>query len=339
MLSDRFSIHTINAALATGSRAEQVYRDRAAPSQALRDELNNRALAAGFDPTADHDLLFFGGRVIADMSVATIYLGGAEAWAPSDRENIDHALAVALSDPGLEGVIAQYFEQPPRCTFRPSVLAEGQAMRLITGDDVRAMARRIGEIEAGVDISSTLFLLLLPAGAVLTDDDGAYLDSRANEEVSFNPAMRESEAVSSFDGLGGYHGSVHLADGRTVYYAVCVYSDTQSLGRANGIPIWEQGWKNVVATAYHEIMEARTDPDVEDAINAGDTPEATRYIGWMSNQGEECGDFPVFEAEPLTEAFVEVPVAAGGLVPIQLQYSNAVHGPEGPVSTPRPGRR
>ena len=300
MLSDRFSIHTINAALATGSRAEQVYRDRAAPSQALRDELNNRALAAGFDPTADHDLLFFGGRVIADMSVATIYLGGAEAWAPSDRENIDHALAVALSDPGLEGVIAQYFEQPPRCTFRPSVLAEGQAMRLITGDDVRAMARRIGEIEAGVDISSTLFLLLLPAGAVLTDDDGAYLDSRANEEV---------------------------------------YSDTQSLGRANGIPIWEQGWKNVVATAYHEIMEARTDPDVEDAINAGDTPEATRYIGWMSNQGEECGDFPVFEAEPLTEAFVEVPVAAGGLVPIQLQYSNAVHGPEGPVSTPRPGRR
>lgn len=339
MLSDRFSVRTINAALAAGSRAERVYRARAVTSERLKAELSLRALAAGFEPTADHDLLYFGGRVIADMTVATIYLGGEQGWAPSDRENIDRALGAALSDPGLEGVIAQYFDRPPRCTLLPSLLAPGPALRVTTGDDVRAMARNLGEIEAGVDLSSTLFLLLLPPGAVLTDDDGAWLDSRATEEVVFNPAMRESEAVSSFDGLGGYHGSVHLADGRTVYYAVCVYSDTASLGRANGIPIWREGWKNVVATAYHEIMEARTDPDVEDAINAGDTPEATRYIGWMSNQGEECGDFPVFEADPLTEAFVEVPVAAGGVVPIQLQYSNAVHGPEGPVATPRPNRR
>jgi hypothetical protein len=34
---------------------------------------------------------------------------------------------------------------------------------------------------------------------------------------------------------------------------------------------------------------------------------------------------------------VEVPLADGsGPVPIQLMWSNAVHGPEGPVNTPRP---
>ena len=46
--------------------------------------------------------------------------------------------------------------------------------------------------------------------------------------------------------------------------------------------------------------------------------------------------FPVFEANPLTEVFQEVPVAGGGTAPVQFQYSNYVHGPEGPVVTPRP---
>jgi hypothetical protein len=57
----------------------------------------------------------------------------------------------------------------------------------------------------------------------------------------------------------------------------------------------------------------------------------------MSAQGEECGDFPVFEANPLTEVFQEVPLADGsGAVPVQFMYSNAVHGPQGPVAAPLP---
>ncbi len=52
-----------------------------------------------------------------------------------------------------------------------------------------------------------------------------------------------------------------------------------------------------MATFYHELQEARTDPDVEGM---------------------------------LTKVFKEVPLADGsGTVPVQLQYSNAVHGPEG----------
>src|SRR5579864_5417008 len=100
-------------------------------------------------------------------------------------------------------------------------------------------------------------------------------------------------------------------------------------------PVFDQAWKNVVATFYHELNEARTDPDVEDAIRAGNDPNAVKFLGWTSQQGEECGDFPVFEANPLTEVFQEVPVTDGSrTVPVQFQYSDAVHGPEGPVGKP-----
>jgi len=106
-------------------------------------------------------------------------------------------------------------------------------------------------------------------------------------------------------------------------------------GTTNGIPVFDQPWKNVVATFYHELNEARTDPDVEDAIRAGNDPNAVSFLGWTSQQGEECGDFPVFEANPLTQVFQEVPLTNGpGTAPVQFQYSNAVHGPEGPTPNP-----
>jgi hypothetical protein len=60
--------------------------------------------------------------------------------------------------------------------------------------------------------------------------------------------------------------------------------------------VFDQPWKNVVATFYHELNEARTDPDVEDAIRAGNDPAAIKFLGWVSRKGEECGNFPVFEA-------------------------------------------
>jgi hypothetical protein len=149
--------------------------------------------------------------------------------------------------------------------------------------------------------------------------------------------MVPKDREDSLGGLGGYHGSVHQHDGAgadvTIYYAVGVYSQPLSDGTVNGIVAFDEPWKNVVATFYHELQEARTDPDVEDAINAGDDPRAESFLGWTSDQGEECGDFPVFEADPLSLVFQEVPLADGsGTVPIQLQYSNRVHGPELPDS-------
>jgi Resolvase, N terminal domain len=75
----------------------------------------------------------------------------------------------------------------------------------------------------------------------------------------------------------------------TVYYSVGVYSQTEADGTVNGIPVFDQPWKNVVATFYHELNEARTDADVEGAIRAGNSPNANSFLGWISDQGEECG--------------------------------------------------
>ena len=113
-----------------------------------------------------------------------------------------------------------------------------------------------------------------------------------------------------------------------------MYSERLPNGGTNGIPVYDQNWKNVVATVYHELQEARTDPDVDDAIRDG-TTNGTRFLGWTSDSGLEIGDYPIAEARQLKHVFVEVPLADGsGLVPVQLQYSNAVHGPEGPIPYP-----
>jgi hypothetical protein len=80
------------------------------------------------------------------------------------------------------------------------------------------------------------------------------------------------------EGLGGFHGSVHLgAD--TLYYAVGIFSEGD-----NGIVAFDQPWKNVVATFYHELIEARTDADVED-----------NQVAWVNNErpSEEIGDIPM----------------------------------------------
>jgi hypothetical protein len=45
---------------------------------------------------------------------------------------------------------------------------------------------------------------------------------------------------------------------------------------------------------------------------------------------ESNNGIPIFEAIPITRVFREVPLAkGGGTVPVQFQYSNAVHGPQG----------
>src|SRR5205823_13929334 len=149
----------------------------------------------------------------------------------------------------------------------------------------------------------------------------------------------DQEAADSLNGLGGYHGSVHYK-GKTVYYAVGVYSQTLANGHDNGIVAFDQPWKNVVATFYHELNEVRTDSDIDDAIAAGNDPKSEGYLGWTSPQGCEIGDEPVFEVGgDLSLVFKEVSLADGsGTVPIQLLWSNRVHGPEGsPASGGRLG--
>jgi hypothetical protein len=210
-----------------------------------------------------------------------------------------------LTDAGLNNVLAQYFPgREVAATFAGSqripdsspALDQAGVEKLVTQLDADGVL-------AGHEHSSTAMVLLLPRGVVLTHG-----------------------VASSEHGLGGFHGSVHARPGETVYYAVAVYS-----ARSNGIVEFREPWKNICATVYHELQEIRTDPDVEDAIRAGSTPAAERFLGWYSPQGGEIGDIAI--------VMEEIPLADGtGSVPVQLMWSNAVGGPEGPLSRPHPPR-
>jgi hypothetical protein len=123
------------------------------------------------------------------------------------------------------------------------------------------------------------------------------------------------QTTDSRHGLGGYHGSARVTPCGTAYYAVAVYSEP-----GNGVPVFGQPWKNIAATSYHQLNEARTDPDVDDAIRTGDSAR----LGWYSAKGGEIGDIRVNEAGiSLPLVFREVDLADGsGAVPIQLMWSN-----------------
>jgi len=102
-------------------------------------------------------------------------------------------------------------------------------------------------------------------------------------------------------------------------------------GQPNGIPAWPDPWKNVVATFYHELNEVRTDPDVEESNRTNND----NLLGWYfaATDGGKIGDIPMNEAGPnLRSVMVEVGLASGKTAPIQLMWSNAVGGPQGPFA-------
>jgi hypothetical protein len=295
--------------------------------------LEPEVLAPGIAPTPVHDLVFHGGKTIAALTFTNFYVGGS-AWKQSDIQNIDGALSAAMSDPHLNNVMAQYFgATPPTSAFTPSRVLPGTVpSRTSQGDIEQVVASLQAEgAFAAFDLGATVFNFMLPSGTILSDNP-APGGAEVTPKVARSAGVPEEEESDSLNGLGGYHGSVQTG-GTTIYYAVGVYSETSG-GQTNGIPVFDQPWKNVVATFYHELNEARTDPDVEVVITGG----SPTLLGWTSRQGEECGDFPVFEANPLSLVFREVPVA-GGTVPVQFMYSNYVHGPEGPVLQPDPASK
>lgn len=269
------------------------------------------AIAPGIAPHPEFDLVNHGGKTIASLTYVNFYLGGA-SWDPADTQLIDSALAGAMQDSGLNNVMAQYFGgTPPQATAAPTpsnditppATTDNAAVETIVGQLVTA------HLLDGFDPTTSVANLLLPPGTILADSGGA----------------------DSLHGLGGYHGSV-LVQGVTYYYAVGAYSQTLPDGTQNGIVAFDQPWKNVVATFYHELNEVRTDADVDEAISSG----SDSFLGWTSAQGYEVGDEPVFEAGgDLSLVFQEVPLAdRSGTAPVQLMWSNTVHGPEGPVAAP-----
>jgi len=303
-------------------------------------------IAPGVAPSPTHDLIFHKGHIIPDLVYTNFYVGGSAAWKASDIQNIDRALAAAMSDVDLNNVLSQYYAAGKiGTTFRASQVLTGPPPKVVSQGDVENLVRQLfhaGTLN-GFEFSSAVFNFLLPSGTILTTDaapTSGTIRAQLEKPVQVKKGLPVEEQESSTEGLGGYHGSIHVGSGKNaqiIYYAIGVFSETLPDGKPNGIPVFDEPWKNVVATFYHELNEARTDPDVEDAIRAGNDPNAINFLGWTSKQGEECGDFPVSEANPLSEVFQEVPLTDGsGTVPVQFQYSDAVHGPEGPRRTAAP---
>jgi hypothetical protein len=285
-------------------------------------ELYRSARVAGFPADPTLNLERFTGRTIEQLTFTNVYLGGAAAWRSDDIQQLDWALPAAMQDSQLNNVLAQYFpDGKPTTAFKPSRILEDAIPERVYRDTIESLVASLDQSGtlAGFDLASSVFCLLLPEGAVLVDG------------VSTAP-----NGVDSKHGLGGYHGSVHAKRGsktETVYYAVCAYSDD-----TNGIAVFPDAWKNTCAVFYHELCEARTDPDVEDAIRAGNSSHANDFLGWYSPQGGEIGDIPLEEAGGNLKSIMrEVKLAAGSkTVPVQFMWSNAVGGPEGPIARKHP---
>jgi hypothetical protein len=303
------------------------------------------ALAPGFAAHPNLNLHRYPGKTIEHLTFTNVYLGGRAAWSPDEIQQIDWALSAAARDPHLNNVLAQYYaDGRPTTKFKPSRVLEGTLPHRVYKGAVSGFVAdldRAGGL-SGFDLGTTVFNFLLPRGILLSDRPSAAHRKHHEEDDQqpiHNPALAEHDTADSTHGLGGYHGSIHRRHGAkktAVYYAVGVYSEGN-----NGIVAFDKPWKNICATFYHELCEARTDPDIEDAIAAGDTPKGDSLLGWYSPKGGEIGDMPMDEAgDHLGKVMKEIRLANGaGRVPIQLMWSNAVSGPEGPIATKHPMQR
>jgi hypothetical protein len=293
-----------------GSEAEQNHYRAAARHSDESIELE--ALAPGVTESPQDDLVFRGGKVVPQMGFQNVYLGRSSDFAPGDMESIDDAITRLMRDEQLKDIIQQYFPgKTLSYDIAQSVVLEEARPNEMDETDVQNKIVDLFDrnIILDTDHDVTCFNLLLPPGTILTLDNS-----------------------TSLAGLGGYHGSVHFRRGgrdRTLYYSANVYSEIGA-GRRNGIPFFSKPWKNVVCTLYHELVEFQTDPDVGDAIRQQDL----RFIGFNSNRGQEIGDQPI-SANSLDRVLKEVLTLPGPRpTPVQLMYSNRVHGAEGPDEIP-----
>lgn len=294
-----------------GSAAEQLYTQHGTLAQPWPMPA---AIAPGINPAPLADLIYHGGKTVAQMEFQNVYLGGSAAWHESDITLIDGAIKRVMQHKGLNNVMVQYFPGGRiSCEVRPSIIVNMPRPVSLSEPDIQALAIKLFDDnlidKSGLD--ACIFNLLLPSGTFLS----------------------LGTATSQGGGLGGYHGSVHFernGQSLTLYYSANVFSEFLPGGVENGIAVFDQPWKNVVATLYHEGCEFRTDPDVSDAIARG----SNDFLGWTSRSGREVGDQPLEAAGDMMKIFQEIADTGRSRIPVQFMYSNVVHGAEGPLAQP-----
>ncbi len=282
-----------------GSKAAKALRDRMANNTAVATSASG-GVASGIAPIARPGLQFRGGRTLQDLAFVNLYLGGEDRWKQADVLSIDKAISAAMTDEQLNKSLLQYFNgKPIKSVALPSHPLVGTVAEKLSRADVHQTLRGLhaqGYLD-DYDLDHTVFNILCPPGMILTDD---------------------TPEVDSTSGLAGYHGSVP-SEMETILYTVVVSSEVMSDGRQNGIPAFQQTWKNTAAILYHQLQEVRTNPDAEDALrNAGD-PDGAAKLGWTSDEGDELGDLALKDGAALSAVFREVPLADGsGTVPVQI---------------------
>jgi len=98
-------------------------------------------------------------------------VGGSAAWKASDIQNIDRALAAAMSDVELNNVMSQYYPSGKiSTTFRPSQILTGPPPKVVSQGDVENLVRQLFQAGTlnGFDFSSAVFNFLLPAARFST---------------------------------------------------------------------------------------------------------------------------------------------------------------------------
>jgi len=307
---DKYGPYPMRIQVLPGSEAEHYYYRSAARHSDERIE--RKALASGVTASPQDDLVFRGGKTVPQMGFQNIYLGRSSDFAPGDVESIDDAITRVMRDEQLKNIIQQYFP--------------GQSLSYDIAESVILEEARPNEMDE-TDVQNKIVELLDRNLILATDHDRTCFNLVLPPET-----VLKLDGSTSLSGLGGYHGSVHFFRGgrsRTLYYSANVYSAVRA-GRRNGIPFFNDSWKNIVCTLYHELVEFQTDADVGDAIRQQDR----RFVGWNSNRGQEIGDQPI-SANSLDRVFKEVLTLPGPrATPVQFMYSNAVHGAAGPDEKP-----
>ena len=271
---------------------------------------------AGFPADPSLNLERFPGKTIEHLTFTNVYLGGAAAWRSDDIKQIDWALPAAMEDSHLNNVLAQYFpDGKPTTTFKPSRIVEDPVPERVYRDTIET-------IVASLDQSAGLRARVervLPAAA-------------ARESCSSTASRPAATASTRSTGSAAITARSTRSTARSRRRSTTPSACTRR-GRTAS-PSSPTRWKNTCAVFYHELCEARTDPDVEDAIRAGNSSHANDFLGWYSPQGGEIGDIPLEEAGGNLKSIMrEVKLTAGSkTVPVQFMWSNAVAGPEGPIA-------
>jgi hypothetical protein len=333
------SPRSLNVVVAPGSPAHRATKP---PKPEVSADARSGDLAPGFHPQPSWNLVDNGGATIAQLTFINCYVGPSGSWSASDTQNIDTALSAAMSDAGLQSVIEQYFVgESVTSTMLPSIQHDVNLPATVYKDYAEQLATQLhaGGALGSADPAQSIINIMLPQGIILSDDFSPGSTAAAHESEEEHERrgrgvlkIDPDDAASSKEGLGGYHGSIHLTGGQSCYYAVGVYSEG-----SNGIAAFDQPWKSVVATFYHELNEARTDAAVEDVNSTGNG----KLLGWYSDTGRgEIGDLPInASGGDLSLVFKEVALADGsGTVPIQLMWSNAASGPAAVAHVPAAGQ-